>query len=288
MSWQTPLLYLLGVLPTPLLYHAANLLYRVLYFVTGYRKAVVMENLARAFPQRNEKEITILAKKFYRQLSQTALEIPRGRTMSEQDLRDGVHLENPEMVEQYSRGYTQSVLLLSLHQGNWEWLLTGTALGLGQPLDVIYKPLHNVATDRFMQQVRGRFGCRTVAVADIAADLLRHRRAPRLLAIAGDQAPGSQERSLLCNFLQQPTLFHHTPGELAARTGLPVLFAHCRRCSPGQYSVRFEALTSAQGEQDAELITRAYAEVAERAILEEPESWLWSHRRWKDRPISTV
>lgn len=281
--WQLALLSFIGKLPLPVLYVLAKLIYVVLYFFTGYRKAVVMENLACAFPLANEKEITTLAKNFYRQLSQTVVEIARAGNMSERDLRHRVHLENPDLVEQYSRGYTQSVLLLSLHQGNWEWLLTGTAVGLGQPLDVIYKPLHSAAMDQFMRQVRGRFGCRPVAVRDVATDLLRHRRDPRLLAMAADQAPGKQERSLDCMFLQQSTRFHHTPGELAARTNLPVLFAHCRRPSPGQYSVYFEALTPPEGTRDAQDITRAYAAAAERAILAEPESWLWSHRRWKNR-----
>lgn len=270
-------------MPLPVLYALAKLIYVVLYFVAGYRKAVVLENLARAFPLVNETELTNLAKKFYRQLSQTAVEVIRGGTMSKQELRKRVHLENPAIVEQYSRGYTQSVLLLSLHQGNWEWLLTGTAVGLGQPLDVVYKPLHSAAMDQFMRALRGRFGCRPVAVGDVASHLLRHRRDARLLAMAADQAPGAQERSLLCNFMQQPTRFHHTPGELAARTGLPVLFARCTRRSRGEYSVYFEALTPPDGTRDAQEITRAYAAAAERAILAEPEAWLWSHRRWKKR-----
>ena len=241
------MLHLAGNLPAPLRGLAALIVYGALYYLAGYRKAVVSENLARAFPQKNEKELTKLAKKFYRQLSQTSLEVPQTRVMSAADLRERVQLKNPELVEQYSRGYTQSVLLLALHQGNWEWLLAGTAVGLGQPLDVVYKPLHNAGVDQFMQEVRSKFGCHPIAVSEVAAHLVRHRRAPRLLAMAADQAPGRQERSIFCNFLHHPTAFHHTPAELAARTGLPVLFARCSSAGTGQYTVHFEALTGARG-----------------------------------------
>ena len=55
---------LISWLPFPLLYAAAWLAYLVLYYVTAYRKAVVRQNLGRAFPEKSEAEITALAKAF--------------------------------------------------------------------------------------------------------------------------------------------------------------------------------------------------------------------------------
>ena len=69
----------LGRLPFPLLYPLAWLTYLLLYYVAGYRKAVVKENLAGAFPDQSEREVTVLAKKFYRQFAQVGLEIARAR-----------------------------------------------------------------------------------------------------------------------------------------------------------------------------------------------------------------
>ena len=65
----------LAWLPFPLIYFLAWLGYLLLYYVVGYRKTVVRQNLSRAFPEKSEREITVLAKKFYRQLSQVVFEI---------------------------------------------------------------------------------------------------------------------------------------------------------------------------------------------------------------------
>ena len=66
---------LLSRLPLPVLYLLAWPGYLLLYYVAGYRKSVVRQNISRAFPEKNAREITVLAKKFYLQLVQVALEI---------------------------------------------------------------------------------------------------------------------------------------------------------------------------------------------------------------------
>ena len=74
----------LGHLPLGLLYPVAWLVYLFIFYVSGYRKAVVLDNLAHAFPEQSETEITLLAKKFYRQFAEVALEMARARYMSQE------------------------------------------------------------------------------------------------------------------------------------------------------------------------------------------------------------
>ena len=133
---------LLSLLPLPLLYILAWPCYLLLYHVSGYRKATVSQNLRQAFPEKSEKEITVLAKKFYRQLVDVALEIVRTRRMSAADLRRRVTITNGELLQRYTRDASQSVIVLTIHQGNWEWMLHGVSLALDVPIDPVYKPLH--------------------------------------------------------------------------------------------------------------------------------------------------
>jgi len=63
--------------------------------VAGYRKAVVRENLQRAFPDKSATEVTVLAKKFYRQLAQVALEIVKARRMTQAQFRQRVNARKP-------------------------------------------------------------------------------------------------------------------------------------------------------------------------------------------------
>ena len=90
---------LLSCLPLPLLYALGWPCYLLLYHVAGYRKATVRQNLRQAFPEQSEKEITVLAKKFYRQLVDVALEIVRTRRMSAAELRRRVTVRNGELLQ---------------------------------------------------------------------------------------------------------------------------------------------------------------------------------------------
>lgn len=275
---------LLGWLPFPLIYGAAWLAYLAIYYVAGYRRDVVRENLKRAFADSNERELTLLAKKFYRQLTQVALEIAKARRMQRADFLTRATVLNPELLRQCSNDFRDSVIVLTIHQGNWEWMLHGTTAALGVPMDPVYKRLHNENADSLAYEIRSRYGSRPVAVEEATTDILRRRREPRLLVLVADQAPARHEDSYWTTFLNQHTAFHTGAARLATLTGFPVVFAQCRRHRPGYYEIEFHALASPPYDAGTHDIIERYARLAERAIREEPESWLWSHRRWRRRP----
>ena len=166
----------LGRLPLALLYPVAWLTYIFIYYVSGYRKAVARENLTNAFPERSETEITVLLKKFYRGLCQTALEITRARYMSREAFLRRIEVLNPDLLADCSEGMTRTVIILTIHQGNWEWMLHGVSANLGVSLDPVYKPLHSPTADRFMREVRARFGARPIPMKAAPRDILGNRK----------------------------------------------------------------------------------------------------------------
>jgi KDO2-lipid IV(A) lauroyltransferase len=272
---------LLSWLPFPVLYALAEVAYLALYYVAGYRKKVVRENLKNAFPENSERELTTLAKQFYRQLTQVGLEIVKARRMDKADFLTRVDVLNPQLLRETSNNFQQSVIILTIHQGNWEWMLHGITAALGVPLDPVYKPLHNRTVDRLIYEIRSRFGSRPVSVTQFASDILRHRRQFRFLAVVADQSPTRQERTVWTSFMNQQTAFHPGAETMARLTDFPVLFAQCRRRRRGYYEVTFHPLTDASSSDGDDTLTERYAQLAERAIREEPQSWLWSNRRWK-------
>jgi KDO2-lipid IV(A) lauroyltransferase len=174
--------------------------------------------------------------------------------------------------------------VLTIHQGNWEWMLHATTAALGIPMDPVYKPLHNASADRLMHAVRSRFGARPLPLKSAARDILRQREHFRLLVLVADQSPTRRERGLWTDFLHRPAAFHTGAETLARAAGFPVVFARCRRRRRGYYSLRFIPLAVAPRDEAQGAITRRYAAMAEQAIREEPASWLWSNRRWKRQP----
>ena len=84
------LLYLISLLPMRLLYFLSDGLYVLVYYVLGYRKKVVLNNLALAFPEKTEEERIRIAKKFYRNLLDTFMEIIRLIRADNQDMAVGL------------------------------------------------------------------------------------------------------------------------------------------------------------------------------------------------------
>ncbi len=272
---------LVSRLPFPLLYALAWCGYLLLYYVVRYRRDTVRQNLSRAFPEKSEREVTELGRKFYRQLCQVALEIIKAARMSRADFRERVTLENPELLRDCSEGFTRSIIVLTIHQGNWEWMLHGATTALDIPIDPVYKPLHNEALDRLIFDIRSRFGSRPLSMAQSTRDILRRRREFRLFVMVADQAPIRGERGYWTTFMNQEAVFYEGAEAIARTTGFPVVFAQCRRRSRGRYHVTFHELARPPYAREGHAIIDRYVECAERAIRAEPESWLWSNRRWK-------
>jgi Kdo2-lipid IVA lauroyltransferase/acyltransferase len=275
---------LLSRLPLPLLYALAWPGYLLLYYLAGYRKTVVRQNLSQAFPEKSSREITLLAKQFYLQLVQVALEILRTRRMSAADIRHRVSVVNPQLLREYSNDFQQPVIVLAIHQGNWEWMLHGVKLHLDIPIDPVYKPLHNKTLDRLMFEIRSQFGSRPITMATAARDILRRRREFRLFVLVADQAPIETERCQWLPFLNREAAFYEGGESIATRTGHPVLFAQCRRRARGYYEVEFREVAKPPYRRGEHRITARFVELAEAAIRSEPQSWLWSNRRWKRSP----
>jgi KDO2-lipid IV(A) lauroyltransferase len=272
---------LLSCLPFPVLYGLAWLAYLLLYYVAGYRKAVVRQNLSKAFPDKSAGEITVLAKKFYLQLAQVALEIIKARRMSKADFRQRVKIVNPELLQQCSNDYQDSVIVLTIHQGNWEWMLHGATSAMDIPIDPVYKPLHNRSVDKLIFDIRRKFGSRPLTMAQSTRDILRRRREFRVFVMVADQSPVRSERSYWTQFMNQEAAFYPGAEIIAKTTRFPVLFAQCRRRRRGHYEIEFHELARPPYDKDSHDITESYIRMAEQAIRSEPESWLWSNRRWK-------
>jgi KDO2-lipid IV(A) lauroyltransferase len=272
---------LLSWLPFPLLYGLAWVVYLLLYHVARYRRATVRQNLARAFPEKSSRERAQLGKQFYRQFCQVALEIVKARRMSKADFSERVTVLNPELLREYSNDFKQSVLVLTIHQGNWEWMLHGVSIALGVPMDPVYKPLHSKTTNKLIYEIRNQFGSQPLSMAESTRDIVRRRREFRLLVMVADQSPIRRERSYWTQFMHRSAAFYLGTEVIARMAQLPVVFAQCRRRGTGRYEVEFHALGQPPYPKDSHQLMESYVRMAEQCIRSEPQSWLWSNRRWK-------
>ncbi len=101
------------------------------------------------------------------------------------------------------------------------------------------------------------------------------------VALVADQSPGGPENSYWLNFFGRPTPFVRG-AERGARIGdIPAVFVRIYQSSRGHYRVHLTTLAEHPRELPEGELTRRYRTMLEAAIRLQPESWLWSHKRWK-------
>jgi KDO2-lipid IV(A) lauroyltransferase len=265
-----------------LLYLSANGLYVLLYYVVSYRKSVVRTNLRNSFPNQDDAWIISTEKAFYRHLCDVMVEVIKSSSMSRAQLLGSIRYENPELLHRHYLNH-RSVVVIMAHTGNWEWIPPLAALIAPQFSQGLYKPLSNKAFDEFFKQTRTRFGSGVIPMDRSLKVMMEQQRQGELTATAfiADQTPSNLSSGVWLKFLNQDTLFFTGTEKIARKLGYAVIYMSMKRNGRGKYIVSMTDLCDDASKTEEGYITRYMASLMERDILEQPENWLWSHKRWK-------
>jgi KDO2-lipid IV(A) lauroyltransferase len=267
-------------LPLRALYVFSSFLYLLAFYVVRHRHQVIRGQLEKVFPDLSDAERELIHKRFLKNFCDVVIEVLKSVSMTEADIRAHVQIVNLEVARRYLDA-GQSVMLVTSHLGNWEWLLHGVTLQLGYPVDAAYKPLHDQWAERLMLEVRSRFGARLVPAKELLADFLRRRGIVRAVAMNADQAPVSADKRYWTRFLGQDTAFYIGAEQIARATRLPILYVRVRRIRRGYYQVELSPLWDGREVTEPNTVTERYARACEIDVLKSPADWLWSYRRWR-------
>jgi KDO2-lipid IV(A) lauroyltransferase len=267
-------------LPMWVLYAFSTFLYLLAFYVVRHRHHVIREQIRKVFPDLSDAEQVRIHKRYLRNFCDVLMEVVKSVSMRADDMRDRMRIVNLEAARRHLDA-GQSVMFVTSHLCNWEWLLHGMALQLGYPLDAAYKPLHDQWAERLMLKIRSRFGARLVPAKELLADFLKRRGIVRALAMNADQAPVSTDKRYWTQFLGQDTAFYVGADQIARATRLPVLYVSMRRVRRGYYEADLQPLWDGREATELNTVTERYARACEIDVLKSPADWLWSYRRWR-------
>ncbi|EIM76007.1 lipid A biosynthesis acyltransferase [Nitritalea halalkaliphila LW7] len=232
---------IIASLPLGVLYLVTDVLFLLAFYVLGYRRKVVEENLRAAFPEKSAAERQRIAKAFYRNLTDSFAETLKLLVMSEEELRRRVQIENSALVDALvDEG--KVVLGLTGHFFNWEMHLLGASQYLRSPTDVVYQKINSPLFEELMLQIRTRFGMQLVPRLGFQRDFLRKRTQPRLIVLAADQRPTEQEIRYRRPFMHRETVFFEGAEKLAKRFELPVVYGTVHKPKRGHYVFQYSLL----------------------------------------------
>lgn len=270
-----------------IIYGIADVLWVIIRFVIRYRYQVIMQNIRASFPEKSDAWHKRVAGKFYRHFADWIMETIKMAGMREGQMNSRISFNGLDQFEEHFKN-NRSIIVLGMHHNNWEWA-SFVQKKMNHHLLMLYNPVRrNYELENFLIGAREKWGGQCIPVHQSARKVLEFNanRIPTVLWLGADQTPPANSQ-FWTMFLNREAPFFQGPEKIAIRTNQPVYFHHTRKIGRGRYEVTLTCLFDKPADVAPKEILLAYVRKMEEAIAEEPESYLWSHRRWKHiRPES--
>ncbi|WET02177.1 lysophospholipid acyltransferase family protein [Flavobacterium sp. YJ01] len=278
-----PLLWLISILPFPLFYLFSDFVCFLIYRVIGYRKKVVRENLALALPHLNDAERKDVEKKFYSHMCDMFLEMIKTMSMSPAEMERRFHVTNIDLVLDYAKK-GKSVILVASHYASYEWLLTINPK-IGFQGVAVYKKLANIYFDKLVRKIRSKYNTEMIETRKAIPTMAQNQRngVLAMYGLASDQSPKLDRIFHSMKFMGVEVPVHTGAEMLAKKYDLAVIMVKVKKIKRGFYEATFVSLADNPKEFADFEITEMYLKEVEKQILEVPEFYLWTHKRWKHR-----
>ena len=267
-------------------YVVENLIFVLLRYCLRYRMKVVKTNLRNSFPEKDERELAVIRRRFYRTLAEIFVDTINLAGLTPEKGRFLLTVKGLE--EQKERVGGRDWIAMTAHFGCWEYC---SFWGLYDPTQIVvavYHPLRSRIVEAFYQRLRNGDYATTVAMKESLRFYLRNRAGGiggrnLVMGLIADQNPPRRPDSRWFRFLNQDTIFFDGGEKLALRCQLPVYFVKMERLRRGRYEMSFEQIYDGKEEVAEYEITERYVRMLEAEIRRRPELWMWSHRRWKHK-----
>ncbi len=245
-------------------------------------------NLKIAFPDLPESRREEIARKSFQNTALNLLEISRIPLLNRRNISSLVQYDPVFGLENFraAQSKDKGIICLTGHFSAWELLPAAHAL-YGYPFSFITRPLDNGRLDRYLQWLREFTGNRVINKKNSLRPILQSLKEKGAVGILMDQNTSLQE-GVFADLFGLPAATSTGLTLLALRTGAPILPGYLTPMRGGRYAIKIlppmEVIRTGDKNRDIEINTRKLNEILEKIIREQPESWLWGHKRWKFQP----
>ncbi|WP_299063094.1 lysophospholipid acyltransferase family protein [uncultured Polaribacter sp.] len=279
-----PIIWSISKLPMNILYLISDGLYFLNYYVIGYRKKVVIKNLKLAFPEKNKEEIIQISKGFFKHLTDFFVESLKSFTISEKEILKRMQYKNISLLEELAKN-GKSIALVGIHQANWEWL-TGLPLQIKNPaFFAAYTRVQNKHFEKIVKTSRSKFGGTLYRSSDTIRNIHRNfkNNVQGIYILLSDQSPQINKTNYWAAFMGVKVPVHTGAEALSKKYDMSFVYWTSRRVKRGYYEVEFELVTENPKAYKNYELTDQFLKITERNIRNQPEVYLWSHKRFKHR-----
>lgn len=278
-----PFIWAISILPFRILYLFSDLIYIIVYYLIGYRKKTVKENLVLALPHLTDSERLIIEKKFYQHLCDMFLEMIKTMNISKEQITKRFVFTNLDLYKDLEK-QGKSIALMGAHYASYEW---SPAINFYSDFQVypIYKQIKNPYFEKLVHRIRSIFNVTLITTKKTIPTIIENNQKNKkgLYLFGSDQTPKINSAQHWTSFMGVEVPVHTGAEMLAKRYDMNVLFLKTRKVKRGYYEATFEILSQDAVETPNYQITDHFIKLVEQQIYEAPEYYLWTHKRWKHR-----
>lgn len=277
-----------SIMPFWMIYSLSNWISVLLRKVFHYRRDIVRGNLKLSFPEKSDEELQEIERLTYLNLTDILLETIKMPSLHPDELTKRFHFIPDRGIEEAIL-QKKSIVVASAHFGNWEWGALA-APSIVAPLQAIgfYKPLSNPLIDQKERNNRGRYGLSLFSMFQTTKTFNINRKQPSAFFLIADQSPSDRKTAIWIDFLHQPTPWLHGLERHSRFYNYPVFLFVAVRGSRGFYEIEARKLADNPASLPQYELTRLYSSALQDYIEKNPEQWLWTHRRWKMKPVEEM
>ena len=241
-------------------------------------KEIIHLNIKRAIPNINSKDLKIINKLMWNSYGRVFAEFMFIKDFRAGKLAKNIKVEGQNILENV-KSSNKPVIFVSGHFSNFE-LMAMYLEKSGIELSAIYRPLNNIFLNVFMERLRTKYICKNQIKKGIGGlkKLLSLKKNNVSTALMIDQRVSE---GILSNFFNEKALTTTIPAQLVKKFDIPVIPIYIERLNGIHFKITINEPIKFPTNSSVESITDYLNKVLEKMIMKKPESWIWSHNRWK-------
>ena len=241
-------------------------------------KKIIHLNIKRAIPKINSKDLEKITNLMWNSYGRVFAEFMFIKDFRTGKLAKNIKVEGQNILETIKTS-KKPVIFVSGHFSNFE-LMAMHLEKSGIELSAIYRPLNNIFLNVFMERLRTKYICKNQIKKGIGGlkKLLALKKNNISTALMIDQRVSE---GILSNFFNEKALTTTIPAQLVKKFDIPVIPIYIERLNGIHFKITINEPIKFPTNSSVESITDYLNKVLEKMIMKKPESWIWSHNRWK-------
>lgn len=271
-------LYLVSLLPFFILYLISDFVYIIIYYVIGYRKEVVTDNIAIAFPEKSLAERERIASQFYKNFVDTFIETVKLLSLSDAAFDKRCTGDMSRITTIAASG--RNIQFMCGHQFNWEFANLFFSRHVTIPFIGVVANVENKIFNRLYFKFRARYGTILIPNSNFQRQMIELMKKQYSICLLADQNADPAQAHWL-NFFGKPVPFIMGPHRAAVKHNPVLVYYNFKMVKRGHYCFEIVDLVENALDYSPDYLAIRYRDFLETIIRRQPANYLWSHRRWK-------